>query len=166
MSIGLPGLSAEESNTGSVHPSRFGPVLTTCILIISTRRQRSEAKTISESSAVSFTVGVGTRTDDATADAFRQGDLLRRTEKLPHGWCCRGSRILPFSLAKSIPIARNVPIFVSLRVVVKATLLVCLGIVRGDDFVTPATDVLFCVSDHKSPLYCLTYGFLPDPPNG
>src|ERR1700737_4298499 len=90
MSVGLPGLSAEESNTGSVHPSRFGLVLTTCILIISTRQQRSEAKTISESQAVSFSIGLGTRTDDVTPDAFRQGDLLRRAEKLPHGWCCSG----------------------------------------------------------------------------
>lgn len=65
------------------------------------------------------------------------------------------SRILPLSLEKIIPISRNVPIFVSLGVVVEAASLVCFRIVRGDDFVTPATDVLFCVSDHDSPLFVL-----------
>jgi hypothetical protein len=61
--------------------------------------------------------------------------------------------MLPFSLEKRIPIAGDVSVLVGLGMVVEGTLLVCFRIVRGDDFITSATDVLFSVSDHKILLY-------------
>jgi len=63
-------------------------------------------------------------------------------------------RTFPFRLEKSIPIACDVSIFVGLRMVEKVTSSVCFGIMRGDDLITSAADVLFCVSDHDSPSIC------------
>jgi hypothetical protein len=57
--------------------------------------------------------------------------------------------MLPFRLEKSIPIAGDGPILVGLGVVVKSTLLVGFGVVRGDDFITSAADELFCTCDHE-----------------
>ena len=55
-----------------------------------------------------------------------------------------------FSLEKDIPIARGMPVLMGLGMVVIGALLVGFGIVRGNDLITSATDVLFCVSDHNN----------------
>jgi hypothetical protein len=73
--------------------------------------------------------------------------------------------MLRFRFEKRIPIAGDVPILVGLGMVVKGTVLVGFGIVRGDDFITSAADVLFCVFDHEILLCCLTFAYLTDPPN-
>jgi hypothetical protein len=73
--------------------------------------------------------------------------------------------MLPFSLQKSIPIAGDMHTLVGLGMVVKGTVLVGFRIVRGDDFITSAADVLFPVSDHQILLCYPTFTFLPDPPN-
>jgi hypothetical protein len=92
--------------------------------------------------------------------ALRSGHEARKIERRPVQdslWTCRqfskhSSRIVPFSLEESIPIAGDVPIFVSFRMVEKVSMLVCFWIVRGNDLITPAADVLFFVSDHEIPL--------------
>jgi hypothetical protein len=61
--------------------------------------------------------------------------------------------MLLFRLEKNISVAGGVPTLVGLGMVVKGTSLVGFGIVRGDDFVTSATYVFYCVSDHELLLY-------------
>ena len=58
-------------------------------------------------------------------------------------------RVFPFGLEKSIPVARDVSIFVGLRMIEKDAVLVCFGVMRGDDLITTAADVLFRVPDHE-----------------
>ena len=72
--------------------------------------------------------------------------------------------MLPFGLEKSVPIVGDMPILVGLRMVIKGTSLVGFRIVRGDDFITSAANVLFRVCDHEILLY-LAYLYVFNTPS-